>query len=267
VLGGIPYYWHFLEQGKSVAQNIDEMFFAGSDKLENEFDELYASLFKTHEPYVQVVTALAVKKVGMTREQLSRASGLPETGRMSAVLDDLERCGFVRKYVPMGKVNRGAVYQLMDNFTLFYFRFVKPNHGIDRHYWTKMLPSSVHAAWVGLAFERLCLQHLEQIKGALQIRGVITTEHALYAQQAQVDLLIDRNDGIVNVCEMKFSDGKYEILKKEHEAMRNRLRVVRQETGTRKALHTTFVTSCGLVYNAYANDVQSQVVLDDLFAF
>jgi len=265
VLGGIPYYWHFLERGKSVAQNIDEMFFAGTDKLENEFDELYASLFKTHEPYVQVVTALSVKKVGMTREQLSRVSGLPETGRMTAVLDDLERCGFIRKYVPMGKVNRGAVYQLMDNFTLFYFRFIKPNHGIDRHYWTKMLPSSAHAAWVGLAFERLCLQHVEQIKGALQVRGVITTEHSLYTSQAQVDLLIDRNDGIVNVCEMKFSDGEYEITKSDHEAMRNRLRAVREATGTRKALHTTLVTSCGLSYNAYANDVQSQVVLDDLF--
>jgi len=267
VLGGIPYYWHYLERGKSVAQNIDEMFFAGVDKLENEFDELYASLFKAHEPYVQVVTALSVKKVGMTREELSRTSGLPETGRMTSVLDDLERCGFIRKYVPMGKVNRGAVYQLMDNFTLFYFRFIKPNHGIDRHYWSKMLPSSVHSSWAGLAFERLCLQHVEQIKGALQIRGVISTEYALYTQQAQIDLLIDRNDGIVNVCEMKFSDGEYEIAKKDHEAMRSRLRAVRETTGTRKALHTTFVTTCGLLYNAYANDVQSKVVLDDLFAF
>ncbi|MBO7687567.1 MAG: AAA family ATPase, partial [Kiritimatiellae bacterium] len=117
ILGGVPYYWHFLERGKSVAQNIDEMFFAKSDKLENEFGELYASLFQSPEPYVRLVTALATKKAGMTRELLSATSGVPESGKMTQCLDDLDRCGFIRKYTPLGRSNRGAVYQLMDNFT------------------------------------------------------------------------------------------------------------------------------------------------------
>ena len=266
ILGGIPYYWHYLERGKSVAQNMDELFFSGNDKLENEFEELYESLFRSAEPYVKIVTALGTKKIGMVREALSRESGLLDNGKLTEYLADLERCGFIRKYTPRGKVSKGTVYQLMDNFTLFYFRFILPNHGIDRHYWTKMRDTPVHSAWAGLAFERLCLEHIEGIKRALGISGVLTNEHAWYSKAAQIDLLIDRNDGIINICEMKFAADEYVIDRNDDENMRRKRSALKTETGTRKAIHVTYVTTYGLKYNAYANDVQSQVLLDDLFA-
>ena len=265
VLGGVPYYWHFLERGKSVAQNIDEMFFAKSDKLENEFDELYASLFQSPELYIRLVTALATKKVGMTREQLSSASRVAESGKMTQCLDDLDRCGFIRKYTPLGKANRGSVYQLMDNFTLFYFSFMATGKGVDRQYWSKLQSTRTHSTWAGLAFERLCLQHVREIKRALQIGGVLTNEHAWYSPAAQIDLLIDRDDGIINLCEMKFAEGLHSISRQESEDVRRKKLVLKDETATRKAVYVTYVTTEGLKRNSYANDVQSEVTLDDLF--
>ena len=265
IFGGVPYYWHFLERGKSVAQNIDEMFFSKSDKLEGEFDELYASLFQSPDPYIRLVTALATKKVGMTRDVLSAASGVAESGKMTQCLDDLDRCGFIRKYTPLGKSNRGSVYQLMDNFTLFYFSFMASGRGVDRQYWSKLQSTRTHSTWVGLAFERLCLQHVDQIKRALQIGGGITNEHAWYSPAAQIDLLIDRDDGIINLCEMKFAEGAHVISKQESEAVRRKKLVLKEETATKKAVYVTYVTTEGLKRNSYANDIQSEVILDDLF--
>ena len=266
ILGGIPYYWHFLDKGLSVAQNIDELFFAGKDKLENEFEELYESLFQSPEPYVKIVQALAGKKSGLNREEIAAMSGIPECGKLTEMLKDLERCGFTRKYVPMGKVARGAVYQLVDNYTLFYYQFVLPNHGRDRHYWTKMLPSSKHSAWAGLAFERVCLEHVEQIKEALRIGAVLTNEYAWRNSAAQIDLLIDRADGIINICEMKYSSAEYLISDKDDASMRNKAEELKRESGTRKALHYTYITTYGVSDNAYAKNVQSFVTMSDLFA-
>ena len=211
------------------------------------------------------MTALATKKAGMTRELLSAASGVAESGRMTQCLDDLDRCGFIRKYTPLGKESRGSVYQLMDNFTLFYFAYMATGRGGDRQYWSKLQSKRIHSTWAGLAFERLCLQHVHEIKRALQIGGVLTNEHAWYSPAAQIDLLIDRDDGIINLCEMKFSEGAHTISKQESEDVRRKKLVLKEETATRKAVYVTYVTTEGLVRNSHANDVQSEVTLDDLF--
>lgn len=265
VLGGIPYYWHFLDKSLSVAQNIDELFFAGTDKLENEFEELYESLFQCSEPYVKIVSALASRKSGLLRDEIVTGTGIPDSGKLTEMLKDLERCGFVRKYVPMGRVSRGSVYQLIDNFTLFYYQFVQPNHGRERHYWTKMLSSPVHSTWAGLAFERVCLEHIEQIKESLRIGAVLTNEYAWRNSSAQIDLLIDRADGIINLCEMKYASGLYAIDAADDVSLRNKRDELRRETETRKAIHFTFITVYGVKENAYLKNIQSQLTLKDLF--
>ena len=265
VLGGIPYYWHFLDKELSVAQNMDELFFAGHDKLENEFGELYESLFQSPEPYVEIVATLATKKAGMTRDELCGESSLKNSGKLSECLKDLERCGFIRKYVPLGRKNKGCVYQLIDNYTLFYYKFVKPNQGVDKSHWTKMLGTSEQNVWAGLAFERLCLQHVEQIKEALRIGGVHANIHAWRSPQAQIDLLIDRDDGIINLCEMKFASDEFEVTAGEDRNMKRKIAELKNLSGTRKSIHVTYVTTYGLKENSYAKEVQSTVDLDDLF--
>lgn len=158
-------------------------------------------------------------------------------------------------------------HQLIDNFTLFHFRFAAENAHGDRHFWSEMTDSHIHSTWVGLAFERLCLEHLDQIKEALRIGGVRTNAHAWRGTSSQIDLLIDRNDGIVNLCEMKYHDGRYPITKEDDDSMRNKKAEFKEETGTSKAVHVTYITPYGVKDNAYARNVQSCVVLDDLFAF
>ena len=272
VLGGVPYYWKYLDRALSPAQNIDEMFFAGADKLENEFNELYASLFKKKEAYMRIVSALGAKKAGMDRGEISTAAKVSNSGTLTKYLQELEQCGFIRKYILPGRRAKGAIYQLMDNFTLFHFRFIANNPNHDRHFWTSSIDSPFHVAWEGLAFERLCLWHVDQIKRALQIGGVLTNSYAWRHvakspddEGAQIDLLIDRNDGIVNVCEMKFSSEEYAITAEDAMAMRRKKAVFKRETATRKAIHVTYVTTFGLKRNAYANDVQSEVTLAELF--
>ena len=267
VLGGIPYYWHFLDKGLSVAQNVDELFFAGHDKLENEFDELYASLFSVPKPYLKVITALGRVKSGMTRDEIAKSASLANNGALTKRLRELEQCGFVRKFVEIGRKNRGSLYQLIDNYTLFYFRFASENRLGDRHFWSEMLDSHIHSTWIGLAFERLCLQHADQIKEALRIGGVHANIHSWHNAHAQVDLLIDRNDGIVNLCEMKYHDGLYTIEREVDEAVRNKKSEFKEETGTHKAVHVVFVTPYGVKPNAYSKNVQAFVQLDDLFCF
>ena len=267
VFGGVPYYYSLVNFKKSLAQNIDAMFFSKGGQLANEFDELYSSLFASPQAYIRIITALGRKKSGMTREELAQTAGISNNGVLTRRLRELEQCGFIRSFTEIGKRKKGSVHQLIDNFTLFHFRFAAENAHGDRHFWSEMTDSHVHSTWVGLAFEQLCLEHIEQIKEALRIGGVKTNAHAWRGKSSQIDLLIDRNDGIVNVCEMKYHDGLYPITREDDDSMRNKKAEFKEETGTRKAVHVTYITPYGVKDNAYARNVQSCVVLDDLFAF
>ena len=273
VLGGIPYYWNFMKKGLSVAQNIDRLFFQESGELLGEFDMLYASLFRFPEGYVKIVTALGGKKVGMSRKEIIDATQIADSGTLTRMLKELEWCGFIRKYNNIGKTSREAIFQLIDNYTLFYFQFIQKNHLMDEHFWTTSQNSPIYHAWSGLAFERVCLQHVPAIKNALGISGVLTNVYS-WRQKAdeasgipgvQIDLLIDRNDQVVNLCEMKFSKAEYTITKDYDMALRQKLEAFRIGTNSRKAIHLTMVTTYGLAHNVYAETIQNSVVMDDLF--
>ena len=273
VLGGIPYYWRFLDKGLSLSQNIDALFFASGAPLRLEFSELYSSLFRHEEPYVRIVSALGRRRVGLGREEISEETGLASNGRLTGLLEELEQCGFIRKYRAFGLRRREAIYQLIDNFTLFYFQFMQGNHGGDVNFWSNSINSHVRLAWEGLAFERVCLQHVRQIKAALGISGVLTEvsswrrpPSANEGRGAQIDLVIDRADRLVNLCEMKFSGDEYAIDDAEEKRLRNRRAAFIEETGTRKGCHVTMVTTYGIKRNRHSGIIQSQVTMDQLFA-
>ena len=82
---------------------------------------------------------------------------------------------------------------------------------------------------------------------------------------AQVDLLLDRRDGIVNLCEMKYVNGVYAIGKVESMKLKNRVEAFRKLVPSDKSIHLTLVTPEGIAKNEYRWDVQSEVTLDDLF--
>ena len=271
ILGGIPYYWSLLRRNESLAQNIDRLFFEEDGRLADEFDALYASLFKRPAPYIAIVTALATKKAGMTRKALLESTGLDDNKVFTQATEELEKCNFIRKYQVIGKIKREAIYQLMDHFTLFYFRYIENNYHHDNHFWTNNLSTPIHMTWAGLAFERVCLWHLPQSKSALGIAGVISNAQSWHVEATkehegvQIDLLFDRNDGVINLCEMKFSDDVYRIDKEEDDKLRRRKSVFQEVTKTRKAIHLTMITTYGVAHNAYWNNIQSEVTMDDLF--
>ena len=271
IMGGIPYYWSKLKRGKSLAQNIDRLFFAQDGELRNEFSQLYASLFNHPEPYIEIINLLGKKKIGMTRSELVELWEKGSNGKLTAILKDLESCGFIRKYHSIGMKSKNAVFQLIDNYTLFYYKFIEDNLIHDEHYWSKSHDTPTFTTWAGLAFERVCLLHARQIKETLGISGVISSEYAWRIEKtkehpgAQIDLLIDRNDDVINLCEMKYSKAAFSIDDNYIETLEQRRALFKAETKTTKAIHITLITSLGLVRNAQAYEIQNQVTADDLF--
>lgn len=273
IFGGIPFYWSLLNKSLSLSQNIDTLFFGKNPKLKNEFKELYSSLFKQPEAYLDIITALAKKKIGMTRDEIIKSADIATSGLLTKYLEDLENCGFIRKYQAIGSKTKNSRYQLIDNFTLFYFKFMEGRKNTDANYWSKIQTAPAYYSWSGLAFERVCLLHSEQIKKALGINGVITNEYswrtptAENTPGAQIDLLIDRSDKVINLCEIKYSDGPYSIEKKYMDNLRNKVALFRQVTKTRKGIALTMITTYGLMKNVYAmNNIHSQITAEDLFA-
>ena len=271
IFGGVPYYWSKLDKRYSFAQNVDRIFFAQDAIFENEFDNLYSSLFKHPEPYLKIIAALGKKKIGMTREELSSTTGILQNGNMTKYLDELEACGFVRSYTPYGKRLKHSVFQLIDNYTLFYYRFLASKKIKEEGFWLKSQKTSTYANWCGLAFERVCLLHIRQIKTALGIAGVISNEYSWrtppYADLpgVEVDLLIDRADKVFNLCEMKYTTGKFTIDKKYSEVLRNKVQRLYDVTKTRNAVFLTIISANGLTANAYANEIPCVLTADDLF--
>ena len=271
VMGGVAYYYSLMRSQESVAQNVDRLFFARNGELTQEFENLYRSLYKQAGDHITIVTALATKAKGLTRKQILEQTGLNNNEKFTKILEELEKCGFIRQYIPFMKTKRDILYQLTDAFTLFHFHFAMENQYQDERFWTNSLNSPRYRAWSGYAFEMLCLNHIVQIKQALGISDVQSRICSWISKReadhkgAQIDLLIDRADHTVNICEIKFAQSEYEITKSDEESFENKLEMFLRQTKTGKSLMLTLITSFGLKQNCYSSRVQRQVTLADLF--
>lgn len=273
ILGGIPYYWSFLKKGLSVAQNIDQMFFAETAQLRDEFDALYSVLFKRPENYLKVIRCMSDgKKSGMTREDILSVSRLTDGGTFSTLLEELEECGFIRRFASADTAETNALYQLIDNYTLFYYLCIKKNAFSDEHYWSNTYTATLHNTWKGYAFERVCLQHIPQIKNALGISGVQTNVCSWLARAtderrgAQIDLVIQRADGFTDVCEIKHSSNIFTIDKDYAANLQNKLDAYQELSKDKRTLHLVMVTTNGVAHNSNFNMIQKEITMDDLFA-
>lgn len=275
VLGGIPSYWANLKPGKSISQNIDRLFGGEDAVYKNEFQYLYSSLFENPEPYISIINALGKQKklIGMSRKELIQATGSSETGTFSKHLRELEDCGFIRRYKRYGNKEREALYQLIDNFTVFHYKFLEG--GVtDSAFYSHSIDLPKRRAWSGPAFERVCLWHVEQIKKALGINGILTDVSSFSVEHdeekgiegSQVDLVIDRRDRIINLCEMKFSTEEYVIDKKYDAELRKKRSDFKRATGTKKIVSTVMITPFGVYQNSYSGNVAMTIDSDDLFS-
>lgn len=269
--GGIPFYWDEVMPGKSAAQNINEICFSENGLLRNEFPNLFRSLFNNYHKHEAVINALTQKAKGLTREEILNSTGLPNAGSTTRVLQELEESGFIRKYAPFGKKSRNSLYQLNDFYSLFYQRFIKNSLSSEQDNWLTYIDSPKYRIWSGYAFEQVCLYHLSQIKHALGISGVQTSVSAWRSKSktegAQIDLVIDRRDQVINLCEMKYSINPFTIDNKYAEELRDKTGVFKSETNTRKSVFLTMITTFGLKTNSYATGlVNNDLKMDILFA-
>lgn len=270
--GGIPHYLNAVAPGQSVAQIINAACFSKDGVLHKEFDNLYAALFSRPEKHIQLVKILAAKSGGLTRTEIVEASKKVQSGGgLTKALDELAESGFVDKSYPFGKKVKETVYRLADEFTIFYLRFIA-RQSTEAKDWTKILPTNAFTVWSGYAFESVCLKHIAQIKQALGIAAVYTEQSAWRWKGdaslggAQIDLLIDRADGCINLCEIKFAEAPYVITKKYAAELLRKEQAFRMKTTSRKALFTTIISPYGVFDNEYrVQRVQSQITLQHLF--
>jgi len=269
VFGGIPYYLRLFVKGFGPSQNVDRLIFNNNAPLKNEYHELFYSLFSNAERHMKIIETLAAHPSGLTRDEIIEKSGIPGGGNLTVALTELIQCAFIEKYADFTKPKNGSYYRLIDNFSFFWYRFVKNNETKDEYYWTNRIDDGARRAWTGYAFEQICIQHISQIKRKLGISGVSTEVFSWRSKVkkagAQIDLIISRKDGVLNLCEMKFVLHPITINKTIAEELLNKRAVFVQETGTNLAVHLTMVTTYGLTMEGYRGSVQSEVNMDDLF--
>lgn len=269
IFGGIPYYLQYFRKFRSLAMNVDALCFDKRGVLAKEYDNLYRSMFKNYTSHIKIVESLAAKSMGMTKKELCEKTGMPESGTTTDVLQELVDCGILNEYLQVGKKNKGKMYQLVDFFTLFYLRFVRDNQG-DEHYWSAHVNTPSVNTWQGYAFEQVCFAHIKQIKKSLGIAGISSKvsswRSAKKEEGAQVDMVIERADKVVNICEVKFASGEFVITADYAKNLRHKIALYQEETKTKSAVHLTMITTYGLKKNSEYNSMaQSEVIAEDLF--
>ena len=269
VFGGIPHYLDLFEKGFSTPQNIDRILFGKNAKLRNEFDRLFGSLFKNTEDYIAVVRLLAKRRSGYTRQEILQKTGLKQGGGLTLILKGLIESDFITNYIPFAE-KRHEKYRLVDPYCLFYLNFIDQQPSIDPQYWQKSYNSPRLKAWRGHAFEEMCFSHIEKIKQKLGISGVSSTESSWIVsnngkQQMQIDMLINRSDNIINLCEIKFYSSPFTIDKQYDAVLRARVQQLIEIVPKKQTVHLTIIATFGLKTNEYSGQVQSVVTLNDLF--
>ncbi|GAA4394786.1 ATP-binding protein [Nibrella viscosa] len=270
-MGGIPFYLKEIEKGKSATQLINAICFTPQGLLYGEYAQLYHSLFRKADYHIRIVETLAAHPQGMSRTDIANQTNINE-GQLSKTLEELTECDFISLYQPFQNKRKDAVYKLTDLYSLFYLKFIQPNKGGGDKIWEQLAQQSTYTAWSGYAFENICMAHLNQIKAALGISGVYT-QHSAWKFRgddtlpgAQIDLIIDRADQIVHLCEAKFTRDNYAITNDYAARLRLKKSIFKQATQTKKALFTTLLTTYPALQNKYyLEEIDSEITMDKLF--
>jgi len=271
-IGGIPHYLDQVEGGKSAVQNIDNICFHPQGLLRTEFDNLYSSLFANPARYETVIGALSNTWKGLSRMEVLEDSGMKDGGGLSGILQDLEQSGFISTYIPFNKKKKDTLYRLTDYYSLFYLKFIRDNPSNALGMWNALSQTQTFKVWSGYAFENICLQHIDKIKTALGIAGVLTRQSSFLEkgngekEGAQIDLLIDRQDNCISLCEVKFYNDAMVLSKTDADVLRRKKGAFQRSTGSKKHIFITLITTYGLTQNVHSIGLVDQVLdMNDLF--
>lgn len=272
IVGGIPYYLNYFKRGKSLAQNIDLLFFCKNAKLEDEFTRLFSSLFINPNDYMEIVKLLARRHTGFTRDEIAEKLNLNPGGSFSKMLEILTASDFITSYHPFNRSQKEIRYKLIDHFCLFYLRFIDGKDITDDSFWLHNQNMPQLNSWRGLSFEQVCFNHVSKIKKALGVEGVSSRESPWIVKGdddktgAQIDMLIIRDDRVVNLCEMIFLSKEFELKADDELTIRERIATLQENLSFKQTIHSTLVTTVGLKHNAHSGIFQQVVLIDSLFA-
>jgi hypothetical protein len=266
-LGGVPHYLEKLSKGLGASQNIDKLCFSKDGILNDEFNQLFASLFDDSERHMKLTKTLARSNKGLTRNELINQSKIPSSGDFSSKLEELIESGFVTVYPYYQNKKQLTLYRLSDEYSRFYLKFIDNNKNGGEGTWQKLCTTQSYLSWSRFGFETLCLKHIQQIKRALRIDAIYTLSSSWFNENAQVDMLIDRSDNVMQLCEMKFYKGVFTIDKSYYLNLKNKIVELQQDTKTRKNIFVTLITTYGIKENEYSKElVQSHLEMDVLFS-
>jgi hypothetical protein len=261
-LGGIPFYLENIRKGESFAVAIERMCFSPTGILHNEYKNLFQALFNNADIHQEITTVLAAHPSGMLQTDIVQQIGMKQaTGSFNRAIEELIISDFVIENTPLGKKKRGTTYKLIDEYCIFYNSFIKPYKKYSPGMWQQLSESQSYKIWAGYAFETLCHKHIEQIKRALGISAVYTEIYNLRIPSSdetegfQIDLLIDRKDNSINLCEIKFYSAPFTITKDYYQQLIAKRQRFIDYTGTKKQVFLTFITNYGLVSNAYSREI------------
>lgn len=279
-LGGVPYYLMQVDGGYSAAQSIAATCFSSDGILTDEFGRLLSSLFTNAAENERILRAIASKREGLLRNELLNALGISSGGHVGRRLRELEESGFITASTPYGKSRKGTTYRLIDEYCWFYLKWIEPApQRILRDdtlgYWNLKSRTPGYRAWAGYAFEGVCLKHAGQIRDALGLAGIATEsgtwryvpwKNSSAERGAQIDLLFDRADGIVTLCELKYRSQSFTADRAFADAVKRKIAVFSKRSKSRKDIMVALVTPHGLKPNAWSADLVQQVVTaEDLF--
>lgn len=271
-MGGIPHYLKEIESGKSATQNIDHICFSKNGALKDEFLRLYPSLFANTENHFAIIRALAEKPQGLTRNQIVEEAKLTNGGGLSKILEELSHSGFISTFRTFGKKSKEKLYRLTDEYSLFYLRFIEKTEQEGDQTWKHLSQTQSYKTWSGYAFESICLKHIPQIKKALDIAGIYSLSSAFYKPGTadgpglQIDLLIDRNDQTINICEIKYYNEEFVVTREYAEKLNYKMALFREATKTKKQLFLVFITTFGIKSNEYSLGlIDKTLTMDNLF--
>ena len=270
MFGGVPFYLSLLKPRDSLVQNIDRLFFMPNAQMRLEFEELFSALFSQADQYILITKALAQHREGMTRTELGKVYGSCGS-QLTKILTNLVRCDFVDRTAHFGRSKNSCIYRLTDCYTLFYYKFIERDDSRDKNWWSNNFDSPAVLSWMGFAYELVCLKHIDQIKKAMGISGIATSVSSWRGKDgdnagAQIDLVIDRADRYVNLCEIKFSKNQYNLSSEYEDRLRRRMALFEAATKTCKSVVTTFITTYGVLGGADRSIVHNELTMDDLFA-
>ena len=266
IFGGIPFYLNQLDRRMSLKQNVEALCFHEEGSLRNEYQMLLQSLFRKPEKHRLILEKLALHRNGLTRAELAGDGRIGTGEALTDALNELEQCGMIRKFSSITSEKQGHSFRIIDPFTLFSCRFLQ---GSSVSSWRDHFQTPGYCAWCGDAFATVCLHHIPQIKQVLGISGVGSREYSWRDKrnksEAQIDLLIDRQDQVINLCDMVFTQEPFIVSEEYSCQLMHTLELFRKEAHTEKAIHLTLISAEGISRNSYVEEIQNTITMDDLF--